>query len=218
MEANGETYDLKTERTNIFYSAGRCAKGGEWNVPRNIVIGITVYPKTRVMISELPFDLAKFQKFTIESEQDSLFYKNVAEGVIVGTKQDGEVTVYQYFPTPKDNHLRCPNPPPHANPRKFDEYYEISLEDEHARLDNFAEYLQENRQLRGYIIVYGLTKPHSDQRKMRASRAKDYLLNVHHLPENRVVSLVGGLTKFFKVELYAVPTSATPPVPIPRDE
>ena len=39
--------------------------------------------------------------------------------------------------------------------RKFDEYSGISVEDEKARLDNFASYLLKNGpQLKGYIIVY----------------------------------------------------------------
>ena len=45
MEPGGITYDLKTERVNVVYSDGGCAKGkpAEWNVPLNTVIGIRVY-------------------------------------------------------------------------------------------------------------------------------------------------------------------------------
>jgi hypothetical protein len=44
--------DLQTERVNVGYSHGGCQKGEEWDVPSGTVTMITVYPQTKVMLSD----------------------------------------------------------------------------------------------------------------------------------------------------------------------
>ena len=99
---------------------------------------------------------------------------------------------------------------PRPNPaRKFDEYGNIRFNDEKARLDNFAIQLQNEPAAQGYIIGYGSCDAEGTT---RANRAKDYLVNTRGIDAGRLVVVDGGCMPELKVELWIVPSGATPPV------
>ncbi|HAF23023.1 MAG TPA: hypothetical protein DCK93_08960 [Blastocatellia bacterium] len=100
--------------------------------------------------------------------------------------------------------VRAPNPPA----RKFDEYGNIKFNDEKARLDNFAIELQNQPGEQGYIIAYGSC---AGEAQARADRAKDYLVNTRQIDAARLVAIDGGCRSELAVELWVVPTGATPP-------
>jgi len=98
---------------------------------------------------------------------------------------------------------------PKPNPaRKFDEYGNIRFNDEKARLDNFAIQLQNEPAAQGYIIGYGSCDAEG---QTRANRAKDYLVNTRGIDAGRLVVVDGGCMPELKVELWIVPSGATPP-------
>lgn len=225
MMPNGITYDLKNERVNIVYSDGGCAKGqpSEWNVPLGTVIGITIYPQTKLMLSDLRIDLNRFKKFINPRNPDSVYYNNEDEGISIGTRSNEEVVVVQYLPAAKDSHLRCSNSPAKQSSesekeyfiRKFDEYSNIPFSDEKARLDNFAIYLQREPKLVGYIITYAARRAHADEAKAQAERAKNYLVNVRGIERERIVTIDGGHRENLEVELYILPRGVPAPTPYP---
>jgi len=92
--------------------------------------------------------------------------------------------------------------------RKFDEYGNIRFNDEKARLDNFAIQLQNEPAAQGYIIGYGSCDAEG---QTRANRAKDYLVNTRGIDAGRLVVVDGGCMPELKVELWIVPSGATPP-------
>ena len=92
--------------------------------------------------------------------------------------------------------------------RKFDEYGNIRFNDEKARLDNFAIQLQNEPTSQGYIIGYGSCDAEG---QTRANRAKDYLVNTRGIDAGRLVVVDGGCMPELKVELWIVPSGATPP-------
>jgi hypothetical protein len=92
--------------------------------------------------------------------------------------------------------------------RKFDEYGNIRFNDEKARLDNFAIQLQNEPAAQGYIIGYGSCDAEG---QTRANRAKDYLVNTRGIDAGRLVVVDGGCMPELKVELWVVPSGATPP-------
>jgi hypothetical protein len=219
MMPGGITYDLKTERVNVVYSDGGCAKGqpSEWNVPLGTVIGITVYPQTKRMLSDLRIDLNRFEKFVNPHNPDSVFYNNDEEGISIGTKSNGEVVVVQYLPTRKDSYLRCSTAQQlGGDARKFDEYSNLPFGDEKARLDNFAIHLRKEPQFKGYIIVYAGPRAHPGEAEARAKRAKGYLVRVRGIAAPRIVTIDGGCRDRLEVELYALPSSMSPPTPNPN--
>jgi hypothetical protein len=91
---------------------------------------------------------------------------------------------------------------------KFDEYGNIRFNDEKARLDNYAIQLQNQPGAQGYIIAYGSC---AGEAQARADRAKDYLVNTRGIDAGRIVTMDGGCRADLTVELWIVPTGATPP-------
>jgi hypothetical protein len=98
--------------------------------------------------------------------------------------------------------------PPSA--RKFDEYSSVSRMNEEARLDNFRVQLQGEPDSQGYVIIYG---PHSVSEHLRLVRK--FLFERRGIAPPNVVLVNGGYNKQPKVELWMVPTGATPPKPDP---
>jgi hypothetical protein len=99
--------------------------------------------------------------------------------------------------------------------RKFDEYGNIAFNDEKARLDNFAVQLQQEPGAQGYIIAYGGRRARTGEAQARADRAKDYLVNNRQIDAGRIVTVDGGHKEDLTVELWIVPTGATPPTASP---
>ena len=93
-------------------------------------------------------------------------------------------------------------------PTKFDEYGNIKFNDEKARLDNYAIQLQNQPGAQGYIIAYGSC---AGEAQARADRAKDYLVNTRGIDAGRIVTMDGGCRSDLSVELWIVPSGATPP-------
>jgi hypothetical protein len=100
--------------------------------------------------------------------------------------------------------VRGVNPPA----TKFDEYGNIRFNDEKARLDNYAIQLQNSPGSQGYIVAYGSC---AGEAQARADRAKDYLVNTRGIDAGRLVTIDGGCRSDLSVELWVVPTGATPP-------
>ena len=98
--------------------------------------------------------------------------------------------------------------PLNAVPVKFDEYGNIKFNDEKARLDNYAIQLQNQPGSTGYILAYGSC---AGEAQARADRAKDYLVNTRGIDAGRLVTVDGGCRSDLAVELWVVPTGATPP-------
>ena len=101
--------------------------------------------------------------------------------------------------------IRAPNAPA----VKFDEYGNIKFNDEKARLDNYAIQLQNAPGSQGYILAYGSC---AGEAQARADRAKDYLINTRGIDAGRLVTVDAGCRADLTVELWVVPTGATPPV------
>jgi hypothetical protein len=98
--------------------------------------------------------------------------------------------------------------PPTPVPVKFDEYGNIKFNDEKARLDNYAIQLQNQPGSQGYILAYGSC---AGEAQARADRAKDYMVNTRGIDGGRLVTVDGGCRSDLTVELWLVPTGATPP-------
>lgn len=99
--------------------------------------------------------------------------------------------------------------------RLFDQYGNISTEDEHARLDNFAIQLQNEPQARGYIMAYGGRVTYAGEALERLARAKDYLTRTYNFMDERIVTTDGGYREDLTFELWIIPLDVTPPTPTP---
>ena len=112
--------------------------------------------------------------------------------------------------------LTCPANCTVQVPRKIsstlvDYYPPIRLNDEKARLDNFAIQLQNDPNAKGYVVVYGGTKAKPAEKQGRIKRAYDYLVNTRGISSDRIVTMEGGMRDVTTTELWIVPLGADPP-------
>lgn len=104
-------------------------------------------------------------------------------------------------------------PLPKINSRKFDEFPDISRNDEKARLDNFGIELQNDPTATAYVIVYPGRSSKRGDVQHHSSRVIEYLVNSRGLDQRRIVTLVGPVRDELFVELWVTPQGATPPNP-----
>jgi hypothetical protein len=104
-------------------------------------------------------------------------------------------------------------PLPKLNSRRFDEFPDISRNDEKARLDNFGIELQNDPTATAYVIVYPGKTAKRGEVQRHASRVVEYLVNSRQLDQRRIVTLVGPARDQLHVELWITPQGATPPTP-----
>ncbi|HEV8429480.1 MAG TPA: hypothetical protein VGQ41_16380 [Pyrinomonadaceae bacterium] len=104
-------------------------------------------------------------------------------------------------------------PLPKLTGRKFDEFPDISRNDEKARLDNYGIELQNDPTATAYVIVYPGRSSKRGDVQHHASRVVDYLVNSRGLDKSRIVTLVGPVRDQLFVELWITPQGATPPNP-----
>jgi hypothetical protein len=104
-------------------------------------------------------------------------------------------------------------PLPKLNSRKFDEFPDISRNDEKARLDNFGIELQNDPTATAYVIVYPGKSSKRGEIQQHASRVVDYLVNSRGLDQRRIVTMIGPPRDHLSVELWITPQGATPPNP-----
>jgi hypothetical protein len=109
-----------------------------------------------------------------------------------------------------------PDLPPRENPAKeFDVCCSCSFDDQKARLDNLAVELQNEQSTTTYIFAYGGRTSRVGQADRLGARARDYLVSQRGIAPARIIVLNGGFREEDCVELWIVPSGATPPQPRP---
>jgi len=98
---------------------------------------------------------------------------------------------------------------PPVSCRKFDEYADLSFNDEKARLDNLAIQLQQEPGAQAYYVIFGSC---DTEGAARSARAVDYLVNNRGIDRGRITVVDGGCRETLTVELWICPTGAGAPV------
>lgn len=109
---NAADYRTKNERVFVLYSTGSCDinPSNGWNVPRGIVITVSVYPNTKPKFSALKLDESKYVRSADPEMLDLVYYTNDEEGISIEVNMaEGVVNAFRYWPTAKENCLRCPH-------------------------------------------------------------------------------------------------------------
>ena len=101
---------------------------------------------------------------------------------------------------------------PKASPaRKIDQYGAVSLDDQTARLDNYAIALQSEPGTQGYIIAYSGRNSPAGTAAARLRTTKKYLVETRGIDAARLVTINGGPRERSGTELWIVPPGAKPP-------
>lgn len=221
-------YSLEKEDVYIVFSTkddryNECVK----QLPAGTVMHIDITPKAEQQLGELHIDEKRFRKFDPSSPPDLGYmgYVDEEQGIIIDTYK-GRVEEILYIASAEDKHLcssyyekpemfiqRFVDFAP--SPTKFDEYGDISFEDEKARLDAYAIQLGTQPGAAAYIMVYATPSARASEAIQRGKQAKSYLEKVRRIIPDRVIVVNGGYRKIKSVELWLVPTGAIPPTPTP---
>jgi hypothetical protein len=94
---------------------------------------------------------------------------------------------------------------------EFDECTNCTFDDQKARLDNLGVELQKDPSTRAYIVAYGGRMSPLDRVEVLMSRARDYLVTQRGIDASRLTVVNGGFREEDSVELWIVPSGATPP-------
>lgn len=148
---------------------------------------------------------------TISVDSTGLGNKAVSATLVVNDGS-GEATCRQvtYAAT---NVARIPKV--HREAGEYDVCCSCAFDDQKARLDNLAVELQNDPSATAYIFAYGGRTSRTGEADRLIARARDYLVNQRGLDAARVVVVNGGLREENCVELWIVPSGATPPQPRP---
>jgi hypothetical protein len=98
-------------------------------------------------------------------------------------------------------------PPPPSCP--FDQYGDIKVEDEQARLDVFVIQIFNSAESRGLILMYAGKETFKGEAAYRLQRAKSYLSDFRGLDPSRIIAVDCGFTREPRAILYVVPEGVT---------
>ena len=98
---------------------------------------------------------------------------------------------------------------------KVDSYDALPGKKEIARLHAFAVQLQNQPGAQGYLLVYGGRCERAGEAKKAAARAREYLIKRLGIDARRIVTVDAGFKEKLTIDLWLVPTGATPPVSDP---
>lgn len=101
------------------------------------------------------------------------------------------------------------SPPPLEH---YDEYGDIDLEDERARLDNYGVALLNDPAMSGYIVCYGGRRGRRGEAMARCERARKYLVGRRGFAPARIIPVDGGFRESLTVILWIMPPNMKPPV------
>jgi hypothetical protein len=220
--ADAADYRTENERIFVLYSTGSCdlKPSNGWNVPRGTVIQMSVYPNRKPELSDLNLDPSRFKENRDPEVLDYTYYTDDEDGISI-TVVAGSVVSTSYWPTSKQNYLRCSAPAESPYqfsgflPHRFAEYADVSLASERKRLGDFAKLLRRFISTQGHIIAYAGKRSRPGEARRLANRAKNYLIKTHGINSARLITINGGYRERGTVELYMVPPGVTPPAPKP---
>jgi hypothetical protein len=198
------------------------------SVALGTVMRVDVTPKNELLVSSLGLNEKSFTKYEPSELDEDGTYEGLIdeqEGLAIRTVE-GKMAEMIYFPSATDRG-RCPgfydNPKGyiqkttvcHLPMRKFDEWGNLRFSDEKARLDNFGIQVNNEEGSVGYIIVYAGRKATVAEAQLRATRARDYLINVRKIDPQSVKAIDGGYLDELTIQLWITPAGAEPPPLMP---
>jgi hypothetical protein len=202
---HGSYYSLPDELAVVHFQSSFCkdACGFGWNVPIDTVISIGVIPKGNPRKEKF----GTSADFKVEKTGAGfVYYTNEHDGLTL-EKYNETITLIIYSPTAKEAALQCPSTSECITDSfpTFDEYGNLSIEDEKARLDNYVIQMK-NMLDRGAIVVVGESRAVRNGLLKRARRAKRYLVQKRGLEAERLLIVDGGYqaSSYTELHLYMI--------------
>ena len=107
-----------------------------------------------------------------------------------------------------------PCPPDSDTPRgRFIEFGGVTWPDERAVLDHLADSFRRLNNQVIYFLIYPGQNSCKDEARLRAVRAKNYLVKRHKIPQTDIVWKSGGFRPDLSVEIWLLPKGKALPEP-----
>ena len=100
-------------------------------------------------------------------------------------------------------------------PTKLNSYGTLPRRELLRRLNAFATQLENQPGAQGYILAYNGRRSRTDEAQSKAKQSREYLVLKRRIDTNRIVTVKGGTKEKLTIELWIVPTGASPPPPQP---
>jgi hypothetical protein len=107
----------------------------------------------------------------------------------------------------------CPPDLPCGGIPRFREYGNVRWSDERAVLDHLADSFRRSRNQVIYFLIYAGQRPCKNEARLRALRAKKYLVQRHKIPKPDIVWKDGGFRSDLSVEIWLLPKDKPLPEP-----
>jgi hypothetical protein len=98
---------------------------------------------------------------------------------------------------------------------KFDEFGDVRAENEKEHLDSLAMELENKEYMTALVFVYAGKRARFGEAEARLIRARNYLVNERHVPQDRIVTLDGGYREELTFEVWTLPPRTPPVKPSP---
>jgi hypothetical protein len=99
--------------------------------------------------------------------------------------------------------------------KKFDSYGVLPRKEEVRRLNAYAIELQNQPGSQAYILAYGGRRGSGGEAQRLAAKTQEYLVKSRGIDAGRIVTMDAGYKEKSNIDLWIVPTGATPPVAEP---
>ena len=96
----------------------------------------------------------------------------------------------------------CPVDLPCGSIPRWAEHGNVRWRDERARLDNLASQFRKSPDYVIHFLVYAGIRSCKDEARLRALRAKKYLVQHHSIPPKSISWRDGGFIRSFRVEIW----------------
>ncbi len=103
------------------------------------------------------------------------------------------------------------------DPRKFDQWGDLSFRDEKARLDNAAIQLRDDCGFTIYLVIHGAKQSCVGEARARGVRAKNYLVRYRHIKPRQIVWIDAGYRDEFVTDVWIWPPDMEPPAKTHED-
>ena len=105
-------YETAEERIRVLYSERPCEPSvvGNWDVPSNTVLRITVIPQKTLLSKDLNLDKEAYRRGPDPNIPNAFFWLNLNDGIMIESElRDGceKVVTITYKPSTRDRNLLC---------------------------------------------------------------------------------------------------------------
>lgn len=197
----------------VTYAAGPCQP--EWNVAAGTVLTLDVRPRKDLRVADLKIDETKYSREVRQNTPRTVYLNNPMEGINIALFEDDRIRYIFYGPSTKDEHLRCSRlgspQGGDVGPIPIDQYGFMSFKEEAPRLNEVVTALKQWPGGRVFIVVYPSQTTPLKEARMRAQRAKRYMMK-KGISAGRVITMIGGRRKEPVVNLYLAPLLSAAPI------